>query len=64
MKASEVRKLSDKELVSEIDKLSKERLTLRIRMANSQGEKTHRLSQIKKSVARCLTILRERKAKS
>ncbi|MAH60896.1 MAG: 50S ribosomal protein L29 [Legionellales bacterium] len=65
MKVSEIRKLTDDKIHQEMDKLCKERLNLRVRIANaSQGENTNRLTTIKKTIARCLTILRERKDQS
>jgi ribosomal protein L29 len=65
MKVSEIRALSDDQIYLEIDQMVKERLALRIKIANSsQGENVNRLTAIKKNIARCLTIIRERKDKS
>ena len=46
MKVSEIRALSDDQIYLEIDQMVKERLALRIKIANSsQGENVNRLSK-------------------
>ena len=61
MKVEEIRKLSDKEILVEMDKLVRERLALRVQQVTDQGTKTHQLTEIKKAIARMLTIMNERK---
>jgi large subunit ribosomal protein L29 len=61
MKASEIRKLTDQEIFGEIDKLVRERLALRVQQTVEQTAKTDRFTKIKKSIARMLTVINERK---
>ncbi len=61
MKVEEIRKLSDKDILVEMDKLVRERLALRVQQVTDQGTKTHKLTEIKKTIARMLTIMNERK---
>lgn len=61
MKVEEIRKLSDKDIHVEMDKLVRERLALRVQQVTDQGTKTHQLTTIKKTIARMLTIMNERK---
>ena len=61
MKVEEIRKLSDKDILAEMDKLVRERLSLRVQQVTDQSTKTNRLTVIKKSIARMLTIMNERK---
>jgi len=61
MKASEIRKLTDQEIFGEIDKLVRERLALRVQQTVEQTAKIDRFTKIKKSIARMLTVINERK---
>ena len=61
MKVEEIRKLSDKDIHVEMDKLVRERLALRVQQVTDQSTKTHQLTNIKKTIARMLTIMNERK---
>lgn len=60
MKASELRELSDRELQEKIRELKDELFNLRFQMATGQLENTMRLREVRKSIARVKTILRER----
>jgi large subunit ribosomal protein L29 len=60
MKASEVRELSDKELQEKIRELKDELFNLRFQMATGQLENTMRLKEVRKSIARIKTVMRER----
>ena len=60
MKASEVRELSDKELQERIRELKDELFNLRFQMATGQLENNMRLREVRKSIARIKTVLRER----
>lgn len=60
MKASEVRELSDKELQDRIRELKEELFNLRFQMATGQLENNMRLREVRKSIARVKTVLRER----
>lgn len=61
MKTSEIRNLTDQQIFGEIDKLVRERLALRVQQTVEQTAKTDRFTKIKKSIARMLTVLNERK---
>ena len=60
MKASEARELSDKELQDRIRELKEELFNLRFQMATGQLENNMRLREVRKSIARIKTVLRER----
>ena len=55
MKMSDVRALSKDQIKDEILKLRKEQLNLRFQRASGQLEKTNRISQIRKDIARLKT---------
>lgn len=60
MTASEIRKLSDEEIKTKISESKKELLNLRFKNATGSLDKSHKLKELKKDVARMLTILKER----
>lgn len=60
MKASELRELSDKELQEKLQELKDELFNLRFQMATGQLENSMRLREVRKSIARVKTVLRER----
>jgi large subunit ribosomal protein L29 len=60
MKGSEIRELSDKELQEKIRELKDELFNLRFQMATGQLENTMRLKEVRKSIARVKTVIRER----
>ncbi len=60
MTASEIRKLSDEEIKTKISESKKELLNLRFKNATGSLDKPHKLNELKKDVARMLTILKER----
>jgi len=60
MKASEIRELSDRELQEKIRELKDELFNLRFQMATGQLENTMRLKEVRKSIARVKTVMRER----
>jgi large subunit ribosomal protein L29 len=55
MKISDVRALTKDQVKDEILKLRKEQLNLRFQRASGQLEKTHRINQIRKDIARLKT---------
>lgn len=61
MKINEIRKLSDEEIKSKIAESKKELLNLRIKNATGSLEKPSKIRELKKDVARMLTVLTERK---
>ncbi|MGI6307283.1 MAG: 50S ribosomal protein L29 [Dethiobacteria bacterium] len=60
MKASEIRELSDNELQEKAQELKGELFNLRFQMATGQLENTTRLKEVRRSIARVKTIMRER----
>ena len=64
MKIKEVKALSDVELQNKVQDLRRESLNLRIQQQSGQLEKPSRLNEIRKTVARSMTILNERKIKT
>jgi large subunit ribosomal protein L29 len=60
MKAAEVRRKSVDELNEQLNQLRKERFNLRFQKATGQLEGTGRVRQVRRDIARILTILGER----
>ncbi len=61
MKIDEVRGLSPDQLADALLNLKKEQFNLRFQAATGQVEKTHRVNEIRKDVARIKTVLRAKK---
>ena len=60
MKIDDVRLLTPDQLADELLNLKKEQFNLRFQAATGQIEKTHRVGEIRKDIARILTIKRQR----
>jgi large subunit ribosomal protein L29 len=60
LKPAEVRQLDDRALVEFIDSARQELFNLRFQHAVGQLENTARIKQVKKDIARGLTVARER----
>ncbi|MDR3120831.1 MAG: 50S ribosomal protein L29 [Clostridiales bacterium] len=60
MKASEVREKSQIELEQELGALKSELFKLRFQLATNQLDNPMKLKDVKKSIARVRTVLRER----
>ncbi|MGE5481743.1 MAG: 50S ribosomal protein L29 [Bacteroidota bacterium] len=60
MKASEIRELDRDELQRRLGTLREELFNLRFQLATGQLENTSRVRQVRKDIARILTILREK----
>ena len=60
MSPSELRDLSDTELEEQHDELKEELFNLRFQMATGQLDNPRRLQQVRRDIARVLTIQRER----
>ena len=58
MKIDEVRRLTPDELADNLLQLKKEQFNLRFQAATSQLEKTHRVGEVRKDIARIKTVLR------
>jgi large subunit ribosomal protein L29 len=63
MKASEIREKSQSELQKELGELKSELFKLRFQLATNQLENPMKLKVVKKSIARVMTIMREREIK-
>ena len=64
MKAQELRNLSIAELHDKLSDFRQELFNLRFQHATAQLENTQRISQVKRTIARILTILREKQMES
>lgn len=60
MKAADVRSKSEDQLKDELLKLKKEQFNLRFQAATGQLEKTGRVGEVRRDIARIKTILREK----
>ena len=61
MKVEEIRKLSNEEINTKITESKKELFELRLKQSTGQLEKPSRMRELRKTIARMKTILRERK---
>ena len=64
MKASDARAKTPDQLNDELAALKKEQFNLRFQKATGQIEKTHRVDQVRKDIARIKTVLRGKQAKA
>lgn len=60
MKASDIRELTDQELQEKARELKGELFNLRFQMVTGQLENKARLKEVRRSIARVKTIMRER----
>ena len=58
MKIDDIRRLTPDQLAENLLQLKKEQFNLRFQAATSQLEKTHRVNEIRKDIARIKTVLR------
>jgi len=58
MKIDEVRRLTADQLSEQLLQLKKEQFNLRFQAATSQLEKTHRVGEVRRDIARLKTVLR------
>ena len=63
MKNSEIRELTNEEILKKIDEYKEELFNLRFSQATGNLEKPSRIKELRKLVARMKTILREREIK-
>ncbi len=63
MKASDVKAMSADQLADELAKLKKEQFNLRFQKATGQLEKTSRVREVRRDIARIKTIAAETAAK-
>ena len=64
MKADEVRGLSADQLKDKLADLKKEQFNLRFQKATGQLEKTSRINEVRKDIARVKTIARQKAAEA
>lgn len=62
MKVAEIRDKSVDQLDDELLKLKKEQFNLRFQQASGQLEKTSRVREVRRSIARLLTIRKQKQA--
>ena len=64
MKIDEARGLTSDQLADQLVSLKKEQFNLRFQKATGQIEKTHRVDQVRKDIARIKTVLRGKQAQA
>ena len=62
MKAAELRNMATEELETKLKELKSELFNLRFQHAINQLENPHKIADVKKDIARVMTILREKNA--
>lgn len=60
MKANEIRELTTTEIEQKVKSLKEELFNLRFQLATGQLENTARIREVKKSIARMKTVMRQR----
>ncbi|MBQ2867521.1 MAG: 50S ribosomal protein L29 [Firmicutes bacterium] len=64
MKIEQIKKMSEVELNAEVKKLKNELFNLRFQHVTGQLENPVKMRDIKKDIARCKTVLREKQLKN
>jgi len=64
MKIEDVRGLTPDQLAEQLVSLKKEQFNLRFQKATGQLEKTHRVDEVRKDIARIKTVLRGQQAQA
>ena len=64
MKIDEIRGLTPDQLADQLVSLKKEQFNLRFQKATGQIEKTHRVNEVRKDIARIKTVLRAKQAQA
>ena len=62
MKIDDVRRLTPDQLSEQLLNLKKEQFNLRFQAATSQLEKSHRVNEVRRDIARIKTVLRAKAA--
>ena len=62
MKANELRAMTQEELTTKLAELKKELFNLRFQHAINQLENPHKIEEVKRDIARVMTILHEKNA--
>ena len=61
MKITDLRTMTPDQLHDELLRLKKEQFNLRFQQATGQAEKTHRMSEARRNLARIKTLLRQQR---
>ena len=64
MKIDEIRGFTPDQLAEQLVSLKKEQFNLRFQKATGQLEKTHRVDEVRKDIARIKTVLRAKQAQA
>jgi len=64
MKIEDVRGLTPDQLADQLVSLKKEQFNLRFQKATGQVEKTHRVGEVRRDIARIQTVLRTKQAQA
>lgn len=62
MKANEIRELTSQQLEEKLKELKEELFNLRFQLAINQLDNPHKITAVKKDIARVMTILQEKNA--
>lgn len=60
MNTAEIREMTDEELMEALTEAKEEKFNLRFQLATNQLDNTARIGEVKRDIARMLTVLRER----
>jgi large subunit ribosomal protein L29 len=63
-KIADIRALSSDQLSDQLLSLKKEQFNLRFQAATGQLEKTHRVDEVRKDIARIKTVMRQKTVKA
>lgn len=64
MKVKEIREMSTEEILAKVASLKEELFNLRFQLAVNNLENTARVREVRKEIAQCKTIIRERELKA
>ena len=64
MKIDDIRGMTPDQLTDKLVNLKKEQFNLRFQKATGQIEKTHRVDEVRKDIARIKTVLRAKQAQA
>jgi large subunit ribosomal protein L29 len=64
VKISEIREMTSEQLDAKLKELKEELFNLRFQLAINQLENTNRIGEVKKDIARVMTVLNDKNAKN
>ena len=62
MKAADIREMSMEEMAAQLQSLKEELFNLRFQLAINQLDNPHRITAVKRDIARVMTVLNEKNA--